>query len=362
MPRSTRPRFRLAATLATASALLLGATLTACGSPEENEPDNAGGNPGNSADQGAFPVTIEHRFGATTIEEEPQKIVTVGLTDQDAVLALGKVPVGVTQWPSVQEAAVGPWAQDEMDAIAGAEEPTLLKDSGTGPQLERITELGPDLILALYAGLTQEQYDNLSRIAPVVTAPEEFEDWGIPWQDQTLITGQALGVEDEAQQLVDDVQSSFDTARQNHPEFEGATGIVATPYEGYFVFGSRDQRSRLLTELGFTLPTDLDEAIGDSWGANISNERTDLLDQSAAVWIVPDPATAPDELHGDDLYADLPVVTEGREVFIGETTDYGAALSFSTVLAMPYVVERLTPQLAAAVDGDPGTAVEHPAD
>jgi iron complex transport system substrate-binding protein len=361
MPRPPRP-FRLAATLATTAALLLGATLTACGSPEEDAPDNAGGSADNSAPEEAFPVTIEHRFGATTIEEEPQRIVTVGLTDQDAVLALGKVPVGVTDWLGLHDTGIGPWAQDEMDAIPGAEEPTLLKDTGTGPQLERITELHPDLILALYAGLTQEQYDNLSRIAPVVAAPEEFDDWGIPWQDQTLITGRALGQAEKARQLVGDVENAFGTARQDHPELDGATGIVATPYEGYFVYGSRDSRSRLLTELGLTLPTDLDDAIGDTFGASISNERTDLLDQSAAVWIVPDPATAPGELHEDDLYADLPVVTEGREVFVGETTDYGAAFSFGTVLALPYVVERLTPQLAAAVDGDPATPVEQPAD
>jgi iron complex transport system substrate-binding protein len=358
MPRP----FRLAAALAAAT-LLLGATLTACGSPEEDEPDNAGDNSANSADPGAFPVTIEHKFGSTTIEEEPQKIVTVGLSDQDAVLALGKVPVGVTEWLSLHENAIGPWAEDELEALGG-ERPTLLKDTGTGPQLERITELQPDLILALYAGLTQEQYDNLSRIAPVVAAPEGTQDWGITWQEQTLITGQALGMEDEAETLVADVEDTFAQTRQSHPEFDGATGVVASPWEGIWVFGSQDPRSHILADMGLAMPEDLDEVIGDKFGANISRERTDLLDQSVAVWFVPDPAPDGDaaDLHDDALYADLPVVAEGREIYVGELTDYGAAFTFGTVLALPYVVERLTPQLAAAVDGDPATPVEQPAD
>jgi iron complex transport system substrate-binding protein len=35
------------------------------------------------------PVTIAHKHGSTTIRSEPARIVTVGLTDQDALLALG---------------------------------------------------------------------------------------------------------------------------------------------------------------------------------------------------------------------------------------------------------------------------------
>jgi iron complex transport system substrate-binding protein len=338
--------------------VLLG-TLAACGKPEEDAPDSNSGQ--NTGESGAFPVTIEHRFGSTTIEEEPQKIVTVGLTDQDAVLALGKVPVGVTDWLGLHENGIGPWAADEM---GDADPPTALKDTGTGPQLEDITLLDPDVIIALYAGLTKEQYENLSRIAPVVAAPEEFDDWALPWQEQTLITGQALGRPDAARDLVEGVEDAFAQARRDHPEFEDATGVAATPYEGYFLFGTEDPRSRVLTDLGFTLPDGLDAAIGDEFGASISRERTDLLDQDVVVWQVPDPApdAAPAELHDDALYADLPVATEGREVFVGETTDYGAALSFGTVLSLPYAVERLTPQLAAAVDGDPATPVEQPAD
>ena len=92
--------------------------------------------------------------------------------------------------------------------------------------------------------------------------------------------------------------------------------MMATPYEGMFVFGSQDSRSRILTNLGFKLPAGLDKAIGDKFGANISKERTDLLDQDAIVWIVGDVAKDTAKLHKDASYGDLNVVKQGREVYI----------------------------------------------
>lgn len=344
---------RLAA--ASASVLLLFA-VTACGSGSDPEPDPAA--PGkDSAAAGSYPVTIAHKFGSTTVGSEPKRIVTVGLTDQDAVLALGKVPVGTTEWLGAYKGALGPWATAELD---GGATPALLKDTGTGPQAERIAALKPDLIIALYSGLTKEQYTTLSKFAPVLAQPKQYNDYGIPWELQTETIGKALGKEAEAKKLVDGVEAKFAAAREKHPDFAGATGVMATPYEGKFVFGSQDPRSRLLTSYGFSLPAGLDKAIGDKFGANISEERTDLLNQKVAVWFVEDVAKNAEKLHKDPTYGDLDVVKQGREVFVAETSDFGNALSMGTVLSLPYAMDRLEPMLAAAVDGDPATKVEQP--
>lgn len=353
--------------LAACAALTLLATAAGCGKPDDDGSGTGGDGkdtaatdqPSGGAEPGAFPVTIEHRFGSTTIEEDPERVVTVGYTDQDAVLALGETPVGVTDWLGMHDHAIGPWASD---LLGDAEPPKVLKDTGTGPQLEEITLLKPDVILALYSGITKEQYDSLSQIAPVVAAPEEYQDYGIPWQEQTLITGQALGQPKAARQLVEEVEDTFAEIRREHPEFGEETAVVATPYEGFFLYGREDTRTRLLTDVGFSLPKGLDDAIGDQFGANISRERTDLLDQSAVVWIVPDPDKDAKSLHDDPLYGDLAVVNEGREIFVDETTGYGAAFSFGTVLSLPYVAERLVPQLEAAIDGDPDTEIPEPQD
>ncbi len=128
------------------------------------------------------------------------------------------------------------------------------------------------------------------------------------------------------------------------------------------MYGSQDTRSRNLVSLGFTLPEDLDSVIGDQFGASISKERADLLDQDLIIWTVPDTTKDVETLHKDEVYKDMKVAKEAREVFIGESTNYGVAFSFVTVLSLPYVLDRLVPQLAQAIDGDPATKVEPAAD
>jgi iron complex transport system substrate-binding protein len=341
---------RLAA--AFASLLLVVGLVTACGSGKAAAPDTK------AAAGSAFPVTIAHKFGTTTIKAEPKRIVTVGLTDQDAVLALGKVPVGTTEWFGGYPGAIAPWAQNDLH---GAPLPTVLKDTGTGPQVEKIAALRPDLILALYGGLTKKQYQTLSKFAPVVAQPKQYNDFGVPWEVQTKTIGQALGQEAAAGKLVEGVEQRFAKVRDDNPEFKGKSAVSATPYEGYFIYGSQDPRSRTLTSLGFTLPAGLDKLIGDQFGASISKERTDLLDQQVVVWSVSNVAKDVPKLHADKLYDDLHVVKQGREIAVGEDSPYGVSYSFVTVLSLPYLLDRLVPQLKAAVDGDPATKVEQPA-
>lgn len=46
---------------------------------------------GNAAG-GTFPVTIEHFFGSTEIKQAPKRVVSLGYTDDQTMLALGTVP------------------------------------------------------------------------------------------------------------------------------------------------------------------------------------------------------------------------------------------------------------------------------
>ena len=278
--------------------------------------------------------------------------MTVGLTDQDTVLALGTVPVGITQWFDTHEHGVGPWAEELLDG----ETPEVL--DGDAINAERIAALQPDLILAVYSALTEQEYDTLSQIAPTVAQPGEFVDYGVPWQDQTRIIGRALGQADEADALVVDVEDRFAAERDDHPEFDGATGVVATPYQGTVsVYSPQDPRGRFLTELGFVLPAELEELAGDHFAAELSTENVDLLDVDALVWILNDVQADLDRLHAEGVYGGLAVVSEGREVGVSNFEPLGEATSFQTVLSLPMLLDGLVPMLAAAVDGDPTTLV-----
>lgn len=298
------------------------------------------------------PVTVVHRYGETTVTDVPERVVTVGLTDHDAVLALGTAPVGTTEWYGGHPHAVWPWATDAL----GDAEPDIV---GTATELdyEKIAALEPDLILGLYSALTQEQYDTLAKIAPTVAQPADHVDYGIPWQELTVTVGKVLGQASEARALVADVEARFDELRRQHPEFAGANSIIATPYEGTWVYSPDVANARVLTALGFEFPAELAELVGEDDGATLSPERMDLLDVDALVWLDAQPGQGP---LAEPLYQQLAVHREGREVVVDSATELGGAMSFSSVLSLPVVLDQLVPMLAAAVDGDADTKVPTP--
>ena len=318
---------------------------TSTGEAEES-PTSAGS--GNEA----YPVTIDHKYGSTTIEQTPERIVLVGLVEQDSLLALGIVPVATTEWYGGRPGAIFPWAEDLLD---GAEPPVVL--DSTEMDFEQIISLEPDIIIGLYAGITQEQYDTLSQIAPTVAQPEEYVDWGIPWQELTATIGDIVGQRAAADALVADVEAAFEAAREEHPEFEGLNAVIASPWglpENYYVYASQDVRGRLLESLGFDVPEVFDELAGEEFGATVSIEQLDLIaDLDALIWI-----SSPDALADVELYQALPVVQEGRVLYYGEERSIYDALNFSTVLSLPYAIENLLPDLVVTIDGDPDTQPE----
>jgi len=169
---------------------LLAAVVAGC-SVSDEPPGEERAAPGGDAASDPFTVEIAHRHGTTTIAERPERIVTVGLTDQDALLAVGVVPVATTEWFGEQPSAVWPWAADEMEALGDAR-PEVVPG---GPEIafEAIADLRPDLILAVYSGLTAAEHETLSQIAPTVAPPAGFVDYGVPWDEQTEIIGRAVG-------------------------------------------------------------------------------------------------------------------------------------------------------------------------
>jgi len=329
----------LTALAAAATAL----TPAACGSGDDSA-DTAEATGGASSDS-AFPVTIENKFGTTEIPAEPERIVTIGFNDQDFVLALGGTLVGERELIGDYDATQRPWAQDLLpdDAV-----PTVGSDE---LNLEEIAALQPDLIVGVYSFIDQSVYDQLSEIAPTLAQTDEYADGATPWQEQTLLTGRALGVEDEAQELVDEVEGRFEQAVTDNPDFAGqdiAVDLTGLGGSGHYLLGQDDLRTQFFSDLGFTVP----EA-----STELSAERLDLLDADVLVMNGYDQAA----LDADTLVAPLGAVTEDRTVLIGQySSPVSAALGFGSPLSLPYLLDQLVDPLAAAADGDPATTVEQP--
>lgn len=297
----------------------------------------------------AFPVTIEHKFGETTIDAEPLRVVSVGFGEHDGLLALGVIPVAVRDWYGDQPYATWPWAQDEL----GDAQPVVL--ASDEENFEQIATLDPDLIVGISSGMTEEQYEILSAIAPTVAQPGEYIDYGTPWDVSLEITGRAVGRSTEAQQVIADTKQLFADARAAHPEFADATAAVTYFFdEAPGAYGSGDVRSRALTDLGFTIPAEIDELAGDAFFVSISAEDLSIIDTDVVVWI----GSGADPFDGIRALPTRPstrAFKEGREIAADELLS--GAFSHANPLSFEYVIEQLVPELALAVDGDPATPV-----
>lgn len=131
----------------------------------------------------------EHKFGSTTITEAPERVVAIGYTEQDLLLAVDVQPVAVRYWYGDENNAIFPWAQDKVEG----ETPIVLNMPYGNLNYQAILALEPDLISAVTAGITQEEYELLSQIAPTIAQSGDYIDFGMPWQEATQMVGAALG-------------------------------------------------------------------------------------------------------------------------------------------------------------------------
>lgn len=291
----------------------------------------------------SFPVTVEHKFGSTTIPAAPERVVAIGWNDQDAVLALGVVPVAYRDW--FEEYPTFPWVTPLLDGAT----PELV---GGEVDPEAVAALEPDLILAVYDTVDQATYDLYASIAPTVVQTAEFPDEETPWQEQTRLIGKALGRTANAERLVTDLEARFDEAAAAHPDFADLT-LVADFYPDLgtgeqWLLPTGDPRRQLFDRLGFDAQTESKE---------LSSERLDVLDRDV---LVVNGVTKDELLQALPVFGGLAVVQEDRAVFIAEDDPVSGALAYGSVLSLPYALDQLLPQLVAAADGDPATAVGAP--
>lgn len=231
---------------------------------------------GTAAHAQQFPVTIAHAYGETTIDAKPERIVTWGWASQDAVIALGEVPVGIPHFAyGGDENGTLRWTRDAVAAL-GAEFPTILPEGFEAP-VEAIAALEPDVIIAVYSGLTQEEYDVLSGIAPVVAFPEAA--WGTPWQQTITMTGEVMGKAAEAEALVADLEQFITDETAKYPQIAGASFAAIADYNGEVaVYADLDSRVKFLVDAGMvSSPTVAELSQGESFYYSLSYESFDRL-------------------------------------------------------------------------------------
>jgi iron complex transport system substrate-binding protein len=318
------------------------ALLAGCGT--ENDPAaDAGPSTG-----GAFPVSIEHAFGTTTIDARPERVVTLGWSAQDVVYALGVTPVGMPSYSfGGGDDGVLPWDEKHVDAKR-----TTLLDTTDGPPLEKIAALRPDVILAPYDGFDRATYDDLSRIAPTVAYTDKA--WSTPWTQQTELIGKALGRSAQAAKLITDTQDSIAAVKAQHPEFDGRTfAYTSMGADSLYLYLPSDPRVQLIQDLGLTVaPSVATLANGaTTFYAQLSPERAPDIDADVVVGFA-DGMTA-SEVTSSPVYSRVPAVGRGSAVVIDDDT-FAAAVSSVSVLSIPYALDQLVDRLSTAAKAAAG--------
>jgi iron complex transport system substrate-binding protein len=342
-------RRTLLAAIAVAASTSLAACTTGPAGAESTSDGAASPSAMTGADTDAFPVTITHALGATTIEEAPTRVATLGWTDQDMVLSLGVVPVGATAltWGG-NEAQSSDWFDTALDDM-GAEPPVRYSDADGAP-VEAIAELDPDVILATNSGITAEEYESLSRIAPVVAYPEA--PWVTAWQDSLRMVGEALGRSDRAEEVVTETEKLIADTAAEHSELAGTTFVFAylttADLSTVGVYGREDPRVRILEQFGMESAPIVDEVVEDgAFYGTVSAERAATVESDTLLTYAESESDL-QTFSDDPLLGQIPALAAG-DAYAEVDKHVGLAITNPSPISLPYIIENFLPKVLQAL-------------
>lgn len=346
-------------TLVSGLAGLATIALAACAGDDAATPAGAPGTSGGGAgddaasSDSAWPVTVEHIYGTTTIERKPERVATVSWVNADVVLALGVVPVGMdtdtwgmnannsTDWKDARLEELGAgWDTDAAPAQF---------DVASGIDFEGIASVTPDLIIGAYSGMTEEEYQRLSEIAPVIGPG--VAAYQTPWQQSTEMIGAALGLSAEAAAMVAETEEAVREAGVGaHPDFGRVTAIAGNldPAQNVIsIYGLGDNRSRFLEMAGIPVA----EFVGANGGSDNfyfewSTERADELVSDLFFTWLPE-GTDAGAIAAHPLFGQIPAVRGGGLVVLGSDAEV-LAISAASPLSLPWVLDKVMPAFADA--------------
>ncbi|ANA78557.1 iron-siderophore ABC transporter substrate-binding protein [Paenibacillus glucanolyticus] len=346
--------------------LVLTVALVGCSSPESSSTpatDSAATNsastetpstetPASSDTETQYPLTIKHALGETVIESKPERITTVQWANHDVVLALGVVPVGFSaaNFGVQDDSGLLPWTAKKLEEL-GVKDPNVFQDTD-GLDFEAISDSNPDVILAAYSGITQEEYDLLSKIAPVVAYPTA--PWATTWREQVTYNAMGMGMEAEGEQLIKDTEDMIKEKLSAYPQIKDKkvvwVNFSAEDMSKLHIYTPVDSRVSFLHELGMVYPESITKQITDpnSYSLNLSGENAEALKDADLIV-----GYGNDELlkaiQADPLLGKIPAIKRGSVAFIESDTPLVAA-GTPNPLSISYTIDDYLKLIGGAID------------
>lgn len=342
--------------LASSPALLLALSACSTGSTAASGSDGESNSSGSGAAPGAFPVTVKHVYGSTKISKEPSRIATIGWSDHDVLASFGVLPVGATKitWGGNEHGSTD-WFDKAAEKIDPNAEIVRYDDSDGTPVAE-IAKVNPDLVLGVNSGLTEENYDKLTKIADTVAYPELA--WGTPWEESVRIIGKAIGRPDEAEKIVKETNNLIDEAVAKYPKIKGKTAawasISPTDTSKIDIYTSNDLRAQMLTRFGLeTADIVTKHSDGERFFFSLSAEKARKIDADVLIFYVQGDEQL-EKIKKDPLLGQIPAIKNGTFV---ASADNSVAMTMSSPspLSMEVAVTEFLPQIAEALKGNAGT-------
>ncbi|MFE4535231.1 iron-siderophore ABC transporter substrate-binding protein [Streptomyces scopuliridis] len=333
--------------LLTLAAALLG--LAACGGPPAAE-DGAEKSP-----SGAFPLTVEHALGTTTIPSKPKRVATVNWANHEVPLALGVVPVGMAAANFGDDDGDGvlPWVEKRLDELH-ADTPVLFNETD-GIDFEAVADTKPDVILAAYSGLTKQDFETLSGIAPVVAYPDAA--WATPWREIIRTNSKAIGLADEGEKLITDLEADIEKTVAKYPQIKGKSAMFMTHVDPNDVsevgfYTAHDTRTLFFEDLGLKIPDSIAKASKgtDKFALTQSAEQIDVFDDVDIITGYGDEkGDLIKTLKKDPLLSKIPAVERDSTYLLPGSSPLGTAAN-PTPLSISWVLDDYVAALAEAAD------------
>ncbi|MGP9538808.1 iron-siderophore ABC transporter substrate-binding protein [Brachybacterium sp. AOP43-C2-M15] len=332
------------------SAAALAAVLAACSSDSSGQDGGDRADGADGTDAGGA-TTVEHAFGTTEIPETVDVVTTVAWANHEVPLALGVVPAGMAaaNFGDDDDNGLLPWVEAKLEEL-GAETPVLF-DESDGIDFEGVADTGPSVILAGYSGLTQEDYDTLSEIAPTIPFPEVA--WGTSWRDMITVNAAGLGLADEGAALITELEEQIGAAVAEHPGIQGKSVMFLTHVDTSDLstvnfYTAHDTRTMFFEDLGMTIAKSVQDASAETeeFSSSVSAEQADVFDDVEIIVTYGDAALV-EALEGDPLLSQMPAVRNGAVVHLPGDSPLGTAAN-PTPLAISYILEEYLVELERA--------------
>ena len=301
-------------------------------------------------------ISIKHVYGTTEVPADATKVATVAWANQDVLLALGIMPLGFSKqtWGVTDGSGMLPWTKEKVDELTanGAAQPKLFDDDGgvkINPQAVNATK--PEAILAVYSGMSKEEYETLSKIAPTVAYPKVA--WGTPWRETIAINATAVGKKTEGDTLVADLEKQVADAVAKHPQIKGKAAAFCYTAEGdatkFGYYTTADPRTAFLSDLGMKVPASVEKASKENASAfnvDISTENADSLNDFDLIVMY---GTESDlaAMQANSLLSQVRAIKNGAVAFVGNS-DPMAASTNPGPLSIPWGIEKYVGLIATA--------------